>query len=483
MKTPLFIVCVLLSSRLAAQPVEVLNVYAPNPHYLAYKGKPIILMGSGEHYGAVVNLDFDYKSYLQSSAAERMNTTRLFMGSYVEKLGNFNIQRNTLATQTGRMVLPWQRSNEIGYALGGNKFDLNTWDERYFTRLADFMKQAREQGIIVEANLFSAYYENGWQYSPFNPANNINRTDSIGSKAVNTLQNGNILVHQERYVRELVRRLNGFGNFYFEIQNEPWAGQTDVARMHNPYGPPADWRSTVQVVSQPSNEWQREVAGWITSEEKKLPHKHLISQNISNFHYPITNSDPQVSLFTFHYASPDAVRENWYLNKPIGFNETGFAGSADSTYRRQAWRFLLNGGALFNQLDYTYSVRSPTGRDSIGTSPGGGGVALRQQFRVLHNFLGKINVTQLQPDYAVVRAAPGQMTWAMSDGKSRWVVYCESLATGSYPLTLALPSGTYTAEWIDTQSGRTIQKATISGGTVPSPAGLADRVVVIQKSR
>jgi hypothetical protein len=479
---PFFLLFTFLSGiQAVAQSTAVVQLYAPNPHYLSYKGKPIILMGSGEHYGAVVNLDFDYKTYLQSSAAEGMNTTRLFMGSYVEKQGNFNIVRNTLATQNGRMVLPWKRSQVPGYLLGGNKFDLDGWDEAYFARLADFMAEADRQGVIVEVNLFSAYYENGWAYSAFNPANNVNRTDSVAAKQVNTLRNGTILKHQERYVRELVRRLNPFGNFYFELQNEPWADQSDVARVHNAYGPPADWRSKLQVVSQQANDWQREVARWIVSEEKSLKNKHLLSQNVSNFHYPITDPDPHVSLFTFHYASPEAIRENWYLNKPICFNETGFAGSADSTYRRQAWRFLLSGGALFNQLDYSYSVRSPAGRDSVGTSPGGGGVALRAQFRVLHEFLQQIDVTRLQPDYSVVKAAPGTLTWAMSDAQTRWVVYCETLATKPYPLTLNLPAGRYTAQWKDAQSGKFIQEFPVTNGVVAVPAGVADRVVVIQK--
>jgi hypothetical protein len=470
----------LLAASIAAT-AQPLQRYKPNPRYLAYQNKPIVVVGAGEHYGAVVNLDFDYRTYLRATAADGMNTTRLFTGAYVEKLGDFGIQKNTLAPAAGRLVLPWQRSNVLGYVLGGNKFDLSAWDEAYFTRLTEFMTEARQQGIIVEANLFSSHYGNGWRYSAFNPANNVNRTDSVVSAAVNTLKNGNILAHQERYVRELVRRLNSFDNLYFEIQNEPWADQSDVVRTHNAYGPPTDWRTTLQVVSEAANAWQRQVARWITEEEQKLPIKHLISQNISNFHYPVTNPDPNVSVFTFHYASPEAVRENWHLNKVIGFNETGFAGHADSTYRRQAWRFLLGGGGLFNHLDYSYSAGSETGRDSVGTSPGGGGPALRAQFNVLRTLATRVRIWQLQPDYAVVRAAPGTMTWAMSDGKTRWVIYAETLAVQPQPLTLALPIGTYTAEWRDAKTGQLVQAATVKNGIVDPPAGVADRVLIVER--
>ena len=278
-----------------------------------------------------------------------------------------------------------------------------------------------------------------------------------------------------------MRRLNRFNNLYFEIQNEPWADQSDIIRMHNAYGPATDWRTTLQVVSKRSNDWQRRVANWIADEEKRLPIRHLISQDISNFHYPITDPDPNVSIFTFHYASPEAVGENRHLNKVIGFNETGFAGQADSTYRRQAWRFLFSGGGLFNQLDYSYAVGSEISTDSIGTSPGGGGVALRSQFKVLAQLIKLLNVSTLTVDNAVVAAAPGTQTWAMSNGKTRWAIYCETLATKPYDLTLNLPTGVYEAEWVDAKTGKSIQKMAVVKGVVRVPAGVADRVVLVRR--
>jgi len=32
--------------------------------------------------------------------------------------------------------------------------------------------------------------------------------------------------------------------------------------------------------------------------------------------------------------------------------KTGFAGKGDAHYRRQAWRFMLSGGALLNNPDF-----------------------------------------------------------------------------------------------------------------------------------
>ena len=430
--TSTLLIC--FTTSVLAQPAGPFQLHPKNPHYFQYQGKPLILIGSGEHYGSVINLDFDYPKYLQATAADGMNTTRLFTGAYIEKLGDFGIQKNTLAPASGRLLLPWKRSTTSGYALGGNRFDLAQWDDAYFARLSDFMTQAQQQGIIVEINLFSAHYADGWKYSAFNPKNNVNQTDSVASALVNTLQNGTILKHQERYVRKLVQALNRFGNFYFEIQNEPWAEQTDIVFQRNEYGPETDWRSTLQVVSQRSNDWQRQVARWIKDEESRLPQKHLISQDISNFHYPVADADPAVSVFTFHYALPEAVTENYHLNRVIGFNETGFAGRADSTYRRQAWRFLMAGGGLFNQLDYSYSVGAETGQDTAYRAPGGGSPQLRAQFKVLKTFFGQLDFVSLRPDRSLVTAAPGAMTQTLSNGRSAWVIYYEPMALKAHDL-------------------------------------------------
>ena len=467
------------------QPLALLR---QNPHYFQYQNKPFLIVGSGEHYGAIINLDFDYKTYLNTLHVDGLNTTRLFTGAYIEKLGDFGIRKNTLAPKVGRLILPWARSNEAGYALGGTKFDLSKWDDAYFARLRDFMTQAQRQGIIVEATLFSSYYGTGWPYSVFNPVNNVNQTDDIEPLQANTLQNGTLLRYQEAYVRKLVRELNAFPNLYFEIQNEPWADLKDTILTRNEYhildNGKSDWRASLEVVSQKANEWQRRVASWIVNEETKLPNRHLISQNISNFRYPIVNPDSNVSVYTFHYALPEAVSDNYALNKVIGFNETGFAGQADATYRRQAWRFLMSGGGLFNHLDYSFAVGDENGQDlsyrGSGT-PGGGSSALRKQFAILKQYIEKLDLARLQPDKSLVKASPGAITYTLKNGSADWVVYAEPLAVAPFSIQLTLPKGGYRAEWMDVLTGKVIKAEPLApNGKLTAPS-VQDLVVRIRK--
>src|SRR6476661_6100827 len=112
-----------------APAAEPLSLHPDNPHYFLFRGKPTILITSAEHYGAVLNPDFDYIKYLDELAAHGLNNTRTFSGAYVEPQGAFNIAKNTLAPDGKKFLCPWARSDQPGYAGGGNKFNLTKWDE------------------------------------------------------------------------------------------------------------------------------------------------------------------------------------------------------------------------------------------------------------------------------------------------------------------------------------------------------------------
>ena len=116
-------------------------LYAQNPRYFLFRGSPTVLVGSGEHYGAVLNPAFDYAGYLETLKRDGLNVTRLFVGTYLERSGDFGIALNNLAPAPGTALLPWARSAEPGFILGGNKFDLSRWDESYFVRLRDFVRR------------------------------------------------------------------------------------------------------------------------------------------------------------------------------------------------------------------------------------------------------------------------------------------------------------------------------------------------------
>jgi hypothetical protein len=265
-------------------------------------------------------------------------------------------------------------------------------------------------------------------------------------------------------------------NVYFEICNEPYA--------HNLV----------------ANDWQRNMAGIVAEADALSTARHIISENYSNGSAVIGNHDPLVSLYSFHYSRPpDSVGMNYDLDLPIGNNETGFDGSADSTYRIQGWDFLFAGGALYNSLDYSFSVGHESGDfDFAGHSPGGGSATLRTQLGYLNRFFQQLPFIKMAPDAAVISSvpkdasaralsAPGE-TYAVylhrghidPDAKPRYVVDSASRPSS---LSLDLPAGTYSVTWTDPKTGGVIGESQLKhqGGAAQlnSPAYSEDAALVV----
>ncbi|MBV9033260.1 MAG: hypothetical protein JO182_02105 [Acidobacteriaceae bacterium] len=449
----LALVASVLMSLTSAAPIA---LHPKNPHYFLFGGKAVALITSGEHYGAVLNADFDYRRYLAALGAEKLNYTRLFGGTYVEVPSqSFGILRNTLAPAPERYVAPWARSQSPGYAGGGNKFNLEQWNPQFFERLRDFLSEAAKRNIVVELTLFSSHYsEAQWKMSAFHPANNINGTNAIDWKKLQTAENGNILKYQEQYTRKLVREVNAFDNVIFEIQNEPWSDRPVLADVVNPYlQPPArnQYPNSVDIADPLSLAWQSRVAEWITTEERSLPNRHLLAQNYCNFGSSVRTLLPGVSVVNFHYTYPEAVLWNYGMDKAISYDETGFLGREDDRYRREAWNFMLSGGGVFNNLDYSFTPGHEDGRDTAPNGPGGGSPVLRHQLGILAEFLNSLPLVDLRPDWNTVKHAAGVKVRALSYSGHEYAFYLDG--NGPTEVTFTLPAGDYVGSWTDTKTG------------------------------
>ena len=148
------VIALLLVTEAGAEPIK---LHPANPHYYTFNGQSTILITSAEHYGAVINLDFDYVAYLDALKAYGLNYTRIWPGAVLEMVGEFT-QDNTMGPRPDRTIVPWLRSHEPGYVYGGNKFDLDQWNPEFFARLKDFIVKAGERGI-VDLIVSAGYYQ------------------------------------------------------------------------------------------------------------------------------------------------------------------------------------------------------------------------------------------------------------------------------------------------------------------------------------
>jgi hypothetical protein len=434
---------------------EPIRVHSKNPRYFEWRGAPLLLISSGEHYGAVLNLDFDGRRYLDALQKEGMNYTRVFTGAYVEPAGAFGITRNNLAPARGRFLAPWARSDVSGFALGGNKFDLDRWDTNYLARLKAYLSAAAERGIVVELTLFSSTYGDAqWSVSPFNPLNNVNGTNCTDWRKLHTPENGNVLGRQRALVRYLARELNGFDNLIYEIQNEPWSDNHVLGEWINPYVRQTDgYPNRVEVTKPNSIAWQTEIARAFREAEEGLPLRHVLVQNVANFRLSIRSADlaAGVTAVNFHYAYPEAATRNERIGMPVCCDETGFLGPDDAPYRREAWEFLMSGGASFNNLDYSFTVGREDGSDAQPESPGADSRSLRGQLRVLAEFLNRFDLAQLQPHRDAIMRSSGVVAYCLAIPGVQYAIYLSGRAPTE--LALDLPAGTFRADWINVLDG------------------------------
>jgi hypothetical protein len=250
-----------------------------------------------------------------------------------------------------------------------------------------------------------------------------------------------------------VAELAGVPNLTYEICNEPYFGGVTL-------------------------EWQQRIAAVITQAESALPHRHLIAQNIANGSAEVADPNPSVSILNFHYASPpDAVRVNHHLNRVIGFDETGFQGSEDLPYRTQAWDFILAGGGVYDNLDYSFTAAHPDGTAEI-SAPGGGGAVLRSQLAILKRFIEGFDFIRMTPSdsVAVGGVLEGATARVLAEAGKQYAVYLKG--GGRTELVLDLPAGRYRAQWLDPRTGQTEKPEEINhhGGrlALSSPAYTED---------
>lgn len=208
-------------------------------------------------------------------------------------------------------------------------------------------------------------------------------------------------------------------------------------------------------------EWEHHIADVITETEQALPQRHLISMNISNGQAQVKEPRPRVGLLNFHYAfPPETVALNYGLNRAIGDNETGFRGTGDAYYRKEGWAFILAGGALYNNLDYSFAVGHEDGTFQYpDTQPGGGSRELRRQLRTLHDFMDQLDFVRMRPAADIVAGLPeGVAAQALAESGQQYALYLYRDEPPGEPAAaearLKLPQGAYEATWVEPETGK-----------------------------
>jgi hypothetical protein len=427
-----------------------LTVVPGRPGLLAWDGTTRVFVGAGEHYGALVNRAFDYRRYLDALAAEGLDHIRLLLGTYHELPGQFNIDGNTLAPDAGDLCLAWRRDAD-------GRFDLAALDPTHGERLAGILAAATERSIAVGLCLFCpCYSDEQWQVHPFNPRNNRQHAgcepDGSPTPRGRMLAAADLRLWQTRLLDGVLPIASAAGCTYIELCNEPYVGATTRAD-----------RAALAA-------WQ----GWLADEVRQRAPDLPIAMNLGNRAVAVPDDLPDaVGIVSVHYPAPEAAWLNRGCGVAMAGDETGFQGQDDTVYRRQAWEFLLAGGALFSHLDYSFTVAEPAGRSAItARTPGWGGPNLRRQLALLRRVLAGCDRARMRPWPELIDIAlpEGVRAVALGIPGESALVHLAGWPGGGP--RLGLDEGAWELRWID-PAGCTVSEPVVlhaRGFATPLPA-------------
>jgi hypothetical protein len=444
-----------------------LRLHPDNPRYLEFRGRTLAPVTAGEHYGAVINPDFDGVTYLDMLKDNGFRLTRVLclLREMPGEFGAYLGLRNTLCPPVDRYVAPWLRTNTPGCLDGGAKFDLERWNPVFFERLERFCRVASDRGIVVEVTLFSQLYNDNpagaWRASPLHPSNNVQGVGVREYWQYLSLLEPRLTAAQVDLSRRVARALRGLDNVYIEICNEP-----------NPMpGQPSVGLEAIGA-------WHNRIVQALVEEEAALAEKHLIAVNDPTEHVDVT----PVSILTFHYrdwAFPGL--EKWAnAGKMLSFDET-LSGVVNwnplldfPARRREAWEYMLSGGGGYDYLDFTVATGDPRGEGQVEFPDGQyyDGRTMRDYLRHLNTFLDGLDLAGMKPDKSLVRNPPRTAkVSALTAGDGSCAVYVQGDGVGR--LALGLCAGEYAVDWFHPSDGlRTAEGHVVSRGettTLPVP--------------
>ena len=437
----------------------IIRVSEKNPHYFEYKGKELLLITSAEHYGAVISKKFDYAKYFDMFVKYNLNYTRIYPGAIVQ-LSNYWLTEDMMAPGED-VIVPWARSDTPGYINGGNKFDLNKWDDAYFMRLRDLLAEANKRDIIVEICFFNCMQGKYWENSPLYRDNNIQGIGTTDRVGFQTLDDEPLVREQLKYIKKIIVETNDFDNILYEFVDEP---------------------TTVLTASHKAYHWIDKQIETAIETENKLPKKHMLAQQLEigvNF-----ADDDRIPVIVTQYIGMSwrqvggvTALNNWYsYNKPIELNETVYICSwlkeTDELIpisRLEAWEFMVGGGASFNQLNGYYQVSNPSGENDVNCK-------ILEGLKNLRTFLESFDFVKMTRDKATLRSSSiGAVINMIAEQGRQYAMYIHHSFPvpgntayylpnyGSYEpvLTLSLPEGTYTVSFIEPATLNVIKEISV----------------------
>lgn len=386
---------------------EINGVLIKNPQNNRYfkdsvSGKAVYFTGSHNWFNLLDRGDqpiFDFNGYINWLNQHNHNFIRLWAEESRKNYGGI-YSPNLFVTTS----IP-------GAQDGGNKFDLNQFNQFYFDRLRQRCLIALSNNIYVSIMLFNGWsIENKingspWPGHPFNSQNNINgiNGDLNGNgqgEEVHQLLNTNILNIQKSYIRKVIDTVNDLDNILYEISNES---------------------------PNYSTAWQYEIINYIKEYQNTKTKQHLIGMT---FQWPDGNDN---SLFV---SSADWVSPGYYIYRddPL-INNYNKVVVMDTDH-------LWGVGGNIAWVWKTFT----RGLHTIFMDDFGDWESVRIQMGRTLEYANKVNLNKMFPRQDLATG------YCLTDNNKEYIVFQPGSFDGSFYLNLIGNTNIFTVEWFNPQN-------------------------------
>lgn len=426
-----------------------LVVHPNNPHYLAEVDsqgnvvKPILIIGGNKTLSPAADPTRSsgdlVRDRIDAWAADGVNYARVWTVL-------------PWIADNPSIRFPWARSGTAGARVGGNYFDLNSFDATYWSELTSMIQYAESKGVMVQLQVFDEVgFESGgdrWDKHPLNPANHLSLnatsvlpsgTGASGTGTIYDTSNTELMNLLQAYVQKMVQSTCGYTNVIYEIANETTANWT----------------------------WQKKWIDYIRSYVDN-PSNSCRSRVISN--NPFANqtenlNEANLTIVNYHNLSPGSVNSqfnsHYSYNKALNYDEQFIGTISSGDLINIAWEAVTGGGHFH--------------WDETNNGPGAE-VASRWLAKFFNTT--SVNFVAMQPSNNLVDRG-----YALADAGEEYLIYLPS--GGDVQLNLSALAGAASVQWYDPNSGNYASATSTNGGTtvsLSSPYGGSASVLYVKRS-
>jgi hypothetical protein len=432
-----------------------LKPLATNPNYFTDgTGKAIYLTGSHtwnnlQDWGTNGTIrPFDFPAYVRVLVSHKHNFTLI----WTSELPVFRALPTTAVAPPDFTVTPhpWQRTGPGNASDGKLKFDLTRFNQEYFDRLRDRVKQLHSAGIYAGVYFFTGEWLLRFRFSgdgyPFTGTNNINQIDDGGATSSVTMSAPDaITAIQDAYVKKVIDTLNDLPNVLWIVSEEAPAN--------------SEW-------------WNKHLVALARAYEAGKPLQHPIGYAVQadNNDATITNSDADW-IAPVAKISPTISCGSGRPRCKVNVNDSdhsyfGMWNDSAQANRNYFWiNFTTGNQTVFMDPYVVYYPREnrnlcPSPVNGIGEGPDPRWDNVRATMGHIRGYADRMNLAAMRPQAKL--SSTGHALATEAPARPEFLVYAP--AGGAFTVDLSQQSGRFAVEWLNAATGTKEATAEASGG-------------------